>query len=76
MVLGKDTKKNLRSSALQESSLTIRKERKIRNKDLDTPKHIQRMNKENTSRERWAVTRDKNGPEELGYSVFKEGLFA
>lgn len=72
MVVDKDTKKNLRSSALQENSLTIRKEKTIRNKELDTPEHIQRMNKENTSRERWSVPRDKNGPEGLGYSVFKE----
>lgn len=76
MVLGKETKKNLRSSALQESSLTIRRERTIRIKELDTTEHLQRMNKENTSRERQAVPRDKNGPEGLGYSVFKEGLFA
>ena len=75
-VLGKDTKKNLRSSALRESSLTIRGERTIRNKELDTTEHLQRMNKENTSRARQAVPRDKYGPEGLGYSVFKEGLFA
>ena len=59
-VLSKDTKKNLRSYLLQESLLTIRKER-TGGKELDTPENTWGKNRENTSRERWVTPRDLKG---------------
>ena len=40
---------------------------------MDMTEHTQRKN---TSRERWALPREANGPGGLGYRVFKEGSFA
>ena len=75
MVLGKDAKKNVRSYPLQESLLTIRKER-IGGEKLEVTKHTQRKNRENSSRVKWARPRKANGPGGLGWRVFKARSFA
>ena len=54
MVLVKDAKKNVRFYPLQESLLTIRKER-IGGEKLEVTKHTQRKNRENSSRVKWAI---------------------
>ena len=57
-----DAKKNLRSCLLQQSLLTIRKER-TGCKELVATEHIQRKNRENSVRERWAMPREANALE-------------
>ena len=75
MVLGKDAKKNVMSYPLQESLLTIRKER-IGGEKLEMTKHTQRKNRENSSRVKWAISREANGPGWVGWRVFKARSFA
>ena len=68
------TKKNLRSYPLQESLLSTRRQRTgCKEWDMTECTHKEQKN---TSRERYAMPREANGPGGLGYRVFKARTFA